>query len=61
MENLIAKLLQDFEHGRMTRRQLIQSLALAATAASAASAAPVAATDSAPLKAVYLKDRKSVV
>jgi len=33
-------LLQDFEQGKMTRRQLIQSLALAATAASAASAAP---------------------
>jgi catechol 2,3-dioxygenase-like lactoylglutathione lyase family enzyme len=43
MENVIAKLLQDFEHGKMTRRQLIQSLALAATAASAASAVPVAA------------------
>ena len=59
MENLIAKLLQDFEHGKMTRRQLIQSLALAATAASAASAvpaaaAPAAATGSAILKATYL-------
>jgi catechol 2,3-dioxygenase-like lactoylglutathione lyase family enzyme len=41
MEHIIAKLLHDFEHGRMTRRQLVQSLALAATAASAA--APVAA------------------
>ena len=43
MENIIAKLLQDFEQGKMTRRQLIQSLALTATAASAlgeASAAP---------------------
>jgi catechol 2,3-dioxygenase-like lactoylglutathione lyase family enzyme len=59
MENLIAKLLQDFEHGKMTRRQLIQSLALAATAASAASAVPAAAapapaTGSAILKATYL-------
>jgi catechol 2,3-dioxygenase-like lactoylglutathione lyase family enzyme len=36
MEHLIAKLLHDFEHGYMTRRQLIQSLAMAATAASAA-------------------------
>jgi catechol 2,3-dioxygenase-like lactoylglutathione lyase family enzyme len=58
MENLIAKLLGDFEHGKMTRRQLIQSLALAATAASAASAAPAAAApaggDSAILKATYL-------
>jgi catechol 2,3-dioxygenase-like lactoylglutathione lyase family enzyme len=39
MEHIIAKLLQDFEQGMMTRRQLIQSLALTATAASAASAA----------------------
>ena len=39
MEHMIAKLLQDFENGKMSRRQLIQSLALAATAASAASAA----------------------
>ncbi len=29
----IGKLLQDFEEGRMNRRQLIQSLALAAGAA----------------------------
>ena len=35
MEHMIARLLQDFEQGKMTRRQLIQSLALAATAASA--------------------------
>jgi catechol 2,3-dioxygenase-like lactoylglutathione lyase family enzyme len=35
VEGIIAGLLQDFENGRMTRRQLIQSLALAATAAAA--------------------------
>ena len=39
MEHIIAKLLHDFEHGRMTRRQLIQSLALAAAAGSAVTAA----------------------
>ena len=33
MENVIAGLLKDFEDGKMTRRQLIQSLALAAVAA----------------------------
>jgi len=33
MENMIAKLLDDFERGRMTRRQLIKSLALIAAAA----------------------------
>src|SRR5580765_6514314 len=37
MEAVINGLLQDFERGKMTRRQLIQSLALAAAAA-----APVA-------------------
>jgi putative N-acetylmannosamine-6-phosphate epimerase len=36
MESFIAKLLQDFEEGKMDRRQLIKSLALAATAAAAA-------------------------
>jgi catechol 2,3-dioxygenase-like lactoylglutathione lyase family enzyme len=35
MENIIAQLLQDFENGKMSRRQLIQNLALAATTASA--------------------------
>src|SRR5437016_14629674 len=45
MENLIAKLLQDFEEGKMTRRQLIQSLTLTATAASALNAAPAAPAD----------------
>ena len=40
MEHLISKLLDDFEQGKLTRRQLVQSLALAATAASSAAAAP---------------------
>jgi catechol 2,3-dioxygenase-like lactoylglutathione lyase family enzyme len=43
MEHLIANLLQQFERGRLTRRQLIQSLALTATAASAAAPAAAAA------------------
>jgi catechol 2,3-dioxygenase-like lactoylglutathione lyase family enzyme len=54
MEHIIAKLLQDFERGKMTRRQLIKSLALTATAASAVSVAPAAAADSKVFKAVYL-------
>lgn len=33
MEHVIARMLEDFEHGKITRRQLIQSLVLAATAA----------------------------
>jgi catechol 2,3-dioxygenase-like lactoylglutathione lyase family enzyme len=63
MESLIAKLLGDFESGKMSRRQLIQSLALCATApaslaaatqAPAASAASAAASTPAPWKTVYL-------
>jgi catechol 2,3-dioxygenase-like lactoylglutathione lyase family enzyme len=50
MEQLIAKLLQDFEQGKMNRRQLIQSLALAATAAGAAT--PAAAAEGKGFKAV---------
>jgi catechol 2,3-dioxygenase-like lactoylglutathione lyase family enzyme len=40
MEHLIDKLLKDFEGGRMTRRQLIRSLALTASAASVAGSRP---------------------
>jgi catechol 2,3-dioxygenase-like lactoylglutathione lyase family enzyme len=43
MEHIINNLLRDFEHGRMSRRQLIQSLALAATAAAATGGAVEAA------------------
>ncbi|HEY6389285.1 MAG TPA: VOC family protein [Candidatus Acidoferrum sp.] len=39
MENVIAKLLDDFEHGRMTRRQLIKSLAVVAAMAAEATRA----------------------
>ena len=53
MEHIVAKLLQDFEHGKMTRRQLIQSLTLAATAASA-TAMPAAAADSAVAQAINI-------
>src|SRR5215469_10007282 len=38
MENVVAKLLEDFERGRMTRHQLIKSLALIAAAARATAA-----------------------
>jgi catechol 2,3-dioxygenase-like lactoylglutathione lyase family enzyme len=53
MEHIMAKLLQDFEQGKMTRRQLIQSLTLAATAA-AAIATPAAGADSTVAQAVYI-------
>jgi catechol 2,3-dioxygenase-like lactoylglutathione lyase family enzyme len=63
MEHVIAKLLEDFEGGKMSRRQLIQSLAMAALAAPAAalaaqtpaaSPAAAAASTPAPWKTVYL-------
>lgn len=44
MEHIIAKLLGDFERGFMNRRQLIQSLTLAATAAAAVTSEAVAQT-----------------
>ena len=42
MEQIIAKLLQDFERGRMNRRQLIRSLSVAASAAAATGTAAAA-------------------
>jgi catechol 2,3-dioxygenase-like lactoylglutathione lyase family enzyme len=63
MEHVIAHLLTDFEQGRMTRRQLIQSLALVAASPAVAAAAQDAASkpssipapnDPAPWKTVYL-------
>jgi catechol 2,3-dioxygenase-like lactoylglutathione lyase family enzyme len=53
MEHVIADMLQKFEQGKMSRRQLIQSLAMAATAAAAAASAP-AAVGANPMKATYL-------
>ena len=47
MEHIIARLLQDYEHGKVTRRQLIQTLALGTVGAAAigtAEAAPANAT-----------------
>src|SRR6516162_6309278 len=52
MESVIAKLLQDFEQGKMNRRQLIQSLSLAAAAA--AGVAPAARAAGKPLEALYV-------
>jgi len=54
MENVIAKLLQDYEQGKMSRRGLIKTLAFAATAASAASLTPAAAAEGKVIKAVHL-------
>ena len=63
MESVIAGLLKQFEDGKLTRRQLIQSLTLAAAAAVPGGAAMAAqakesqipaAKDPAPWKTVYL-------
>jgi catechol 2,3-dioxygenase-like lactoylglutathione lyase family enzyme len=54
MEHVIARLVHDFENGKMTRRQLIQSLTLAVTAASAAKAIPPAGSEGGVIKATYL-------
>lgn len=45
MESLISKLLSDFEQGKMSRRELVHSLAMAATAGAAA---PLASASPAP-------------
>jgi catechol 2,3-dioxygenase-like lactoylglutathione lyase family enzyme len=45
MEHIIAKLVHQFEHGKLNRRQLIQNLTLAAAAGSAVSAVPAAAAE----------------
>ena len=42
MEHIISRLLQDYERGKKTRRQLIQTLAFTATAASAGGTAEAA-------------------
>ena len=52
METTIATLLKEFEDGKMTRRQLIQSLAVLATAGSAA--AQTSTASRAPWKTVWL-------
>ena len=45
MENIIAKLVHEFEQGKLTRRQLIQNLTIAAAAGTAVSSVPAAAAE----------------
>jgi catechol 2,3-dioxygenase-like lactoylglutathione lyase family enzyme len=60
MESVIATLLRDFEHGKLTRRQLVQTLALLAAGSPAASAVAEsvaktpARTVASPFKTVWL-------
>jgi catechol-2,3-dioxygenase len=51
MERVIEKFIEDFESGKMSRRQLIQSLALAATSSAAGAAS---ASDANVVKATYI-------
>lgn len=51
MEQVISNLLQDFERGKMSRRQLIQTLAVAATAGTAT---PALSVEPRKLNAVWI-------
>ena len=52
MEQIITKLLQEFEQGKMSRRELVRNLALTATAAAAVTSLPAAEAEEPALKAV---------
>jgi catechol 2,3-dioxygenase-like lactoylglutathione lyase family enzyme len=52
MELIISRLIGEFERGKITRRQLIKSLAVTATAATAAVTSPSAAAEPKGFKAV---------
>jgi catechol 2,3-dioxygenase-like lactoylglutathione lyase family enzyme len=52
MEQTIARLVEDFEQGRMSRRQLIQSLTVAVAAMVSVGAKPAAAAEGTGFKAV---------
>lgn len=54
MEGFISTLISEFENGRITRRQLIQSLAIAATAASAPGVTVLASPQGKGFKTVSL-------
>src|ERR1700720_2466465 len=54
MEHIIAKLLHEFEQGKLTRRPLTQNLTIAVTAASAVSGVPAAAAEGKVLNATNI-------
>jgi catechol 2,3-dioxygenase-like lactoylglutathione lyase family enzyme len=54
MEQIVTKLVSEFEQGKLSRRQLIKNLTLAVTAGSALSAVPAAATDDKMVPAIYI-------
>ena len=53
MESMIAKMLGDFEQGRLTRRELIQSLAMIAAAGPAVAAQQPGAKPAAPIPPAF--------
>lgn len=53
MESMIAKLVGDFETGRLSRRELIQGLAMIAAAGPAVAAAQTAAKPAAPIPQAF--------
>jgi catechol 2,3-dioxygenase-like lactoylglutathione lyase family enzyme len=54
VEQIVAKLVSEFERGKLSRRQLIQNLTLVVTAGFALSAAPAAAAEATVLPAIYI-------
>jgi len=52
MERIISSLLQDFEQGKLSRRELIKSLALTVTVAAGVNASPATASEGKGLKAI---------
>ena len=54
MEHIIAKLLHEFEQGKLTRRQLIQNLTVAAAVGSAVNGVPAAAAEGKVLNATNI-------
>ena len=54
MEHIVAKLVDEFEQGRLTRRQLIQNLTIAVAAGSALSGVPALAAEGKVLNATNI-------
>jgi catechol 2,3-dioxygenase-like lactoylglutathione lyase family enzyme len=54
MEQIVTKLVSEFEQGKLSRRQLIKGLTLAVTVGSALSAVPAAAADDKMVPAIYI-------
>jgi catechol 2,3-dioxygenase-like lactoylglutathione lyase family enzyme len=54
MEQIIANLVHEFEQGKLTRRQLISNLTIAAAAATAVSGVPAAAAEGRVLEATNI-------